>query len=92
MQAALFEPARELVRFQAGREQEALRDRHAEPQQELALRFGFHAFGDEPEAEAAAERLGVKMMLPLGACFLPAFILLGVVPVVVSMLPDALGI
>lgn len=43
-------------------------------------------------AEAAAERLGVKMMLPLGACFLPAFILLGVVPVVVSMLPDALGI
>ncbi|GFZ86141.1 type II secretion system F family protein [Nesterenkonia alkaliphila] len=44
------------------------------------------------EAEAAAERLGVKMMLPLGACFLPAFILLGVVPVVVSMLPDALGI
>lgn len=44
------------------------------------------------EAEAAAEKLGVKMMLPLGACFLPAFILLGVVPVVVSMIPDALGL
>lgn len=42
-------------------------------------------------AEAAAEKLGVKMMLPLGACFLPAFILVGVVPVVMSMLPDALG-
>ncbi|TLQ01427.1 type II secretion system F family protein [Nesterenkonia salmonea] len=42
-------------------------------------------------AEAAAEKLGVKMMLPLGACFLPAFILVGVVPVVVSMLPEALG-
>ncbi|WP_120006742.1 type II secretion system F family protein [Nesterenkonia muleiensis] len=42
-------------------------------------------------AEAAAEKLGVSMMLPLGACFLPAFILLGVVPVVVSMLPEALG-
>ncbi|WP_150461378.1 type II secretion system F family protein [Nesterenkonia ebinurensis] len=44
------------------------------------------------QAEAAAEKLGVKMMLPLGACFLPAFILLGVAPVVVSLLPDALGI
>lgn len=43
-------------------------------------------------AEAAAEKLGVSMMLPLGACFLPAFILLGVVPVVISMLPDALGL
>lgn len=44
------------------------------------------------EAERAAGELGVKMMLPLGACFLPAFILLGVVPVILSMLPDALGI
>lgn len=43
-------------------------------------------------AEAAAEKLGVSMMLPLGACFLPAFILLGVAPVVVSMLPEAIGI
>src|SRR5699024_10388607 len=43
-------------------------------------------------AERRAEQLGVKMMLPLGACFLPAFILLGVVPVVLSMLPDSLGL
>ncbi|GAA4827083.1 type II secretion system F family protein [Garicola koreensis] len=43
-------------------------------------------------AERRAEELGVKMMLPLGACFLPAFILLGVVPVVLSMLPDSLGL
>ncbi|GAA1820972.1 type II secretion system F family protein [Nesterenkonia flava] len=42
-------------------------------------------------AERAAAELGVKMMLPLGACFLPAFILLGVLPVVISMLPAALG-
>lgn len=42
-------------------------------------------------AEAAAEKLGVTMLLPLGACYLPAFVLLGVVPVVVSMLPEALG-
>ncbi|MCT1606889.1 type II secretion system F family protein [Nesterenkonia massiliensis] len=44
------------------------------------------------EAERRAAELGVKMMLPLGACFLPAFIVLGVVPVVISMIPDALGI
>lgn len=43
-------------------------------------------------AERRAEELGVKMMLPLGACFLPAFILLGVVPVVLSMLSDTLGL
>lgn len=44
------------------------------------------------EAERKASELGVKMMLPLGACFLPAFILLGVVPVILSMLPGALGL
>ncbi|MGO1524172.1 MAG: type II secretion system F family protein [Nesterenkonia sp.] len=44
------------------------------------------------DAERRAEELGVKMMLPLGACFLPAFILLGVVPVVLSMLPETLGL
>lgn len=33
-------------------------------------------------AEAAAQRAGVRAVLPLGLCFLPAFILLGVVPVV----------
>ena len=43
-------------------------------------------------AERRAEELGVKMMLPLGTCFLPAFILLGVIPVVLSMLPDTLGL
>jgi Flp pilus assembly protein TadB len=33
-------------------------------------------------AEAAAQRAGVRAVLPLGLCFLPAFILVGVVPVV----------
>ena len=33
-------------------------------------------------ARAAAERAGVKAVLPLGLCFLPAFVLVGVVPVV----------
>ncbi|MEJ6489597.1 type II secretion system F family protein [Leucobacter sp. USCH14] len=35
--------------------------------------------------EREAERLGVRVLLPLGVCVLPAFIVLGVVPVVLSM-------
>ena len=34
------------------------------------------------DAQAAAERAGIAIVLPLGACFLPAFVLVGVVPVV----------
>lgn len=33
------------------------------------------------EAEAAAKRVGVRAAAPLGLCFLPAFVLLGVVPI-----------
>lgn len=36
-------------------------------------------------ATAAAERAGVLIAGPLGLCFLPAFILLGVVPVVAGL-------
>jgi Flp pilus assembly protein TadB len=41
-------------------------------------------------AEAAARRAGVLIMLPLGLCFLPAFMLAGLVPVVVAVLGDVL--
>lgn len=34
------------------------------------------------DAQAAAERAGIAIVLPLGVCFLPAFVLVGVVPVV----------
>jgi pilus assembly protein TadC len=40
--------------------------------------------------EAAAQRAGVLIVLPLGLCFLPAFMLAGLVPVLVSMLGDVL--
>lgn len=33
-------------------------------------------------AKEAAEKLGARLVMPLGLCFLPAFILIGVVPVV----------
>jgi pilus assembly protein TadC len=40
----------------------------------------------EVEEEAAARRAGVLVVLPVGLCFLPAFVLLGVVPVVAGVL------
>ncbi len=40
--------------------------------------------------EAGAQRLGVLVVLPLGVCFLPAFVLTGVVPVVATVLGDVL--
>jgi pilus assembly protein TadC len=41
-------------------------------------------------AEAAARRAAVLIVLPLGLCFLPAFLLAGLVPVVVAVLGDVL--
>jgi Flp pilus assembly protein TadB len=38
--------------------------------------------------EAAARRAGVLIVLPLGTCFLPAFFLAGLVPVVVAVVGD----
>lgn len=42
-------------------------------------------------AQARAQRAGVLAMAPLGLCFLPAFVCLGVVPVVVGIARDAFG-
>ncbi|GAA4596262.1 Flp pilus assembly protein TadB [Actinoplanes octamycinicus] len=41
-------------------------------------------------AEARAERAGVLVVVPLGGCFLPAFLLVGVVPALVAMLGGVL--
>lgn len=38
----------------------------------------------EAEAREAAARLGVRLVLPLGLCSLPAFVLLGIVPALMS--------
>ncbi|MEV4345944.1 type II secretion system F family protein [Actinoplanes sp. NPDC049596] len=40
--------------------------------------------------EAAAQRASVLIVLPLGLCFLPAFFLAGLVPVVIAVLGDVL--
>ena len=42
-------------------------------------------------AEAAARRAGVHAVGPLVVCFLPAFVLLGVVPVVLGIAAEVLG-
>ncbi len=38
------------------------------------------------DAQAAAARLGVRLMLPLGLCVLPAFFAVGVVPLMATVL------
>lgn len=45
----------------------------------------------DAEADAAAQRAGVLIVLPLGACFLPAFVLVGVVPILLGVLHDVLA-
>ena len=42
-------------------------------------------------AESLARRAGVRAVGPLAACYLPAFFLIGIVPLVVSVASDALG-
>lgn len=42
--------------------------------------------------EATARRAGVLIVLPLALCFLPAFILAGLVPVIVAVLGDVLSL
>ncbi len=43
------------------------------------------------EALARAEQAGVRISGPLGLCFLPAFVCLGIVPVVIGLASSVLG-
>jgi Flp pilus assembly protein TadB len=43
------------------------------------------------ETEAAVRRAGVWVLAPLGLCFLPAFLCLGVVPLVLGIASDVFG-
>ena len=42
------------------------------------------------DARTAAARLGVRLVLPLGTCYLPAFVLVGLVPVLLALGIDLL--
>jgi pilus assembly protein TadC len=41
-------------------------------------------------AELRAQRVGVWSIAPLGLCFLPAFVCLGIVPVIAGLVSDVL--
>lgn len=43
------------------------------------------------DGRAAASALAVRLLLPLGVCVLPSFLLLGVAPVVLSLLSSTVG-
>ncbi len=45
----------------------------------------------QERTEVAAQRLGVHLVIPLGLCFLPSFIALGVVPILFSLGGALLG-
>ncbi len=47
--------------------------------------------GQRLAGEAAARRAGVVMVAPLGLCFLPAFVLIGVVPLVAGLIGSTLS-
>jgi len=44
------------------------------------------------EARRRAELLGTRLLLPLGLCVLPAFVLLGVVPVVIAIVSSTVAV
>lgn len=46
---------------------------------------------ERSRADAAVRRAGVWVLAPLGACFLPAFLCLGVVPLVLGIAADVFG-
>jgi hypothetical protein len=43
------------------------------------------------EIDAAVQRAGIRVLAPLGLCFLPAFVCLGVVPLVIGIAGEVLG-
>lgn len=47
--------------------------------------------GRRADARTAAARLGVRLVLPLGTCYLPAFVLVGLVPVLLALGVDLLA-
>lgn len=46
-----------------------------------------HRLSERRAAERAAGKLSVALVVPLGLCSLPAFICLGIVPILISLLP-----
>jgi Flp pilus assembly protein TadB len=64
----------------------------------IKLAAGFERLATQLRAErrataaARAARAGVTAMAPLAACFLPSFVCLGVIPVIVGVAKSAFGV
>lgn len=43
---------------------------------------------EQRRRQVAAARLGVRLVVPLGVCILPAFVLMGILPVVITLVDD----
>jgi pilus assembly protein TadC len=63
----------------------------AAPTEALRAAGAEHAHERRATARNAAARLAVRLVLPLGACFLPAFVLVGLVPVLLALGVDLLS-
>lgn len=50
-----------------------------------------HRLNERRAAERAAGKLSVALVVPLGLCSLPAFICLGIMPILISLLPTLTG-
>ncbi|GMA32583.1 type II secretion system F family protein [Litorihabitans aurantiacus] len=61
------------------------------PGPSLAATAGALRASRAASAREDAERLGVRLVLPLGLCLLPAFVLMGLVPVMIATGGDLLG-
>jgi tight adherence protein B len=70
----------------------ALAERAGAPVAELLRAEAVRLRGEaRAEGAARAATLGVGLMIPLGCCVLPAFVLLGVVPLMISVVTGTLG-
>ena len=61
-----------------------------DPETEALARMARRSARAEDASAAAAERAGVLISGPLGLCFLPAFICLGIIPVVIGLAGNVL--
>jgi len=62
----------------------------AQPPASAAQRAASRGWPAAANPAAAARKVGVLAVAPLGLCFLPAFVCLGIVPVVVGLASQVL--
>ncbi|PRZ09470.1 type II secretion system (T2SS) protein F [Isoptericola sp. CG 20/1183] len=63
----------------------------AAPGESLRAAGAEHRHERQAAARTAAARLAVRLVLPLGLCYLPAFVLVGLVPVLLALGVDLLS-